>query len=96
MVMIKSVDRLLGPALEQTLSEMPLTDADAALVALARSLAAAIDADERQGVVLAELGSKLLSTLVQLGATPAARRTLKAVTPGGPTRLDVLRAARLS
>lgn len=92
---IRSVDRMLGPELERALATLTAAPEDAAAVALARQLAAAIDADERQGVALAELSSKLLAVLVQLGLTPAARaRVARGGASGGPSRLDILRARR--
>ena len=81
-------------ALEETLEALQTRPEDAALIRLARSLAAAIDADDRQGVTLAELSSKLLAVLVALGATPASRAKVKEVTSSGGSRLEALRSAR--
>ncbi|MBB4689816.1 terminase small subunit [Amycolatopsis jiangsuensis] len=69
-------------ATRTALRELEVDDEDRAAVALAIRLASAIDNEDRSGHVLAELAGKLLAVLVELGATPAAR---KAVLPkGGP------------
>lgn len=66
-------------ALRRTLAELDLDDEDAAACALAWRLAELIDV-EKSGRTSAELAGKLLATLNDLGATPAAR---KAVVPKG-------------
>lgn len=88
----------MAAAVEETLGALTLTPEDAAAVELARELAAAIDADQRQGQVLADLSSKLLSVLTALNATPQARARVKegGSTGAGSSRLAVLRAARSS
>jgi hypothetical protein len=91
---LRAVEHTMTGAVEATLEALETLPEDAALIRLARSLAAAVDADDRQGVTLAELSSKLLAVLVQLGATPASRKDPKVVTSGGGTRLEALRAAR--
>lgn len=64
---------------------------DAGTARLIERLQAKVEAQ----AVLAELGPKLLATLEQLGATPAARAKVKAGGgPGGPSRLEAIRAAR--
>ncbi len=93
--MLRDADKLLAPAVERTLGALQLTDADAALATLARSYAAAVDADP-EGDALEALGPKLLAALQQLQATPAARSKVK--TGGGDRagqgQLQALREAR--
>lgn len=89
--------RLMVDAVERTLGALTTTTADAAAVQLARSLAAAIDADERSGMTLSDLSSKLLAVLAALGATPAARKALTVPAGGGDSvgaGLDELRDRR--
>lgn len=77
----------MARALERTLQALTLTPADDAAVALARALARAIDADDRLGMTLSDLSSKLLAVLSALGATPAARKAIKdTATEGGDER----------
>ena len=92
--MLRDADKLLGPAVERTLAQLHLGTVDDAVATLAQRYAAAIDDDE-EGDALQDLGPKLLATLAQLQATPAARSKVK--TGGGdagPNRLQALRAAR--
>lgn len=96
---IQPADRLLAPALEQTLAALALKPEDAAAAQLARRLAATIDAapaGEERGKTLWHLAPQLLTTLKELGATPAARAALtKAITnePKPVSALEELRAA---
>lgn len=90
---LTSADATMAAALAETLSELTLVDADAAVVRLAKKYAAAIDEDPD---VLEKIGPKLLSCLEALGATPRARAALRK--GGEPSRVEsrlaVLRAAR--
>lgn len=87
-------DRRLGPAVAETISALSLTPQDAAAARLAERYAREVDDAEDPAEMLDRLGPKLLSALVQLGATPAARAAvLKGGATGAPNRLDVLRAA---
>jgi hypothetical protein len=121
---------LVSTALAKTVTSIGRTDADAALIQLARRYAEAIDDNLRiehelyelgrltdvDGLwelnarvkaaeksvaklnALNDLGPKLLAALVQLGATPAARKAVKGGEPveRDPVReaVDELRAAR--
>ncbi len=78
-------------ATRTALRDLDLDDEDRAAVALALRLASAIDAEE-SGRTLAELARQLLSTLAELGATPAAR---KAVLPkSGPVERTPAQVAK--
>lgn len=88
---------LVSTALVKTVSSLPRTDQDAAVIQLARRYAAAID-ENPSATVLEKIGPKLLAALIELGATPAARKT-KQTGPADvvdPTRaaMDELRARR--
>lgn len=93
--MLRDADKLLAPAVERTLGELQLGTVDDAVATLAQRYAAAIDQDT-EGDALTDLGPKLLATLQQLQATPAARSKVKAGggTDAGPNRLQGLRQAR--
>ena len=71
----------LRERLDEALAITPVSDSDAAAVALARAYADAIDAGEPGA--LKDLGSRLLTTLDALGMTPLARMTVKRGTSGG-------------
>jgi hypothetical protein len=66
----------LADAVEETLKGLSLGDVDAAAAELARTLAAAIEGEEKSNRTVAELAGKLLSVLESLGATPAARKAM--------------------
>ena len=93
--MLRDADKLLVPAVERTLGELALGTVDDAVATLAQRYAAAIDDDEESDV-LTDLGPKLLATLQQLQATPAARAKRRTGGGGdaGPNRLQAIRAAR--
>ena len=65
---------LLAPAVEATLQALELGPADAAAAQLARRYARAIDQARDPAWAARWLAPPLLDALVQLGATPAARR----------------------
>ncbi|MEV6879557.1 hypothetical protein [Amycolatopsis sp. NPDC051128] len=71
-------------AVRSTVEALDLDEEDQAAVALALRLGSAIDREE-SGRTLAELAGKLTSVLVELGATPAAR---KAILPKGGAQVD--------
>ncbi len=73
-------------AVRVALAELDLDGEDQAAIALALRLGEAIDA-ETSGRTLAELAGKLLSVLTELGATPAARKSIV------PTSAPVARSA---
>lgn len=88
---LQPADRLLVPAVEETLAALTLTEADTAAVKLARRYATAIDQDGD----LQRLGPALLSCLAALNATPAARGRLRQEVTDAPTGgLRKLREAR--
>lgn len=62
-------------AVSSALDVLDLDDEDQGAAALALSLASAIDGCE-SGRTLAELAGKLTAVLVELGATPAARKAI--------------------
>jgi hypothetical protein len=62
-------------AVRVALAELDLDGEDQAAIALALRLGSAIDAEE-SGRTLAELAGKLLAVLTELGATPAARKSI--------------------
>lgn len=80
-------------AVALTLDELTLTDADTAVVTLAKAYALMIDTDP---MMIEKIGPKLLTALEALGASPRSRAALK---KGGEpsreqSRLAVLREAR--
>lgn len=78
-------------AVRVALAELDLEGEDQAAIALALRLGEAIDAED-SGRTLAELTGKLLAVLVELGATPAAR---KAILPkGGPVTRSAAQQAK--
>ncbi|GAB3154219.1 hypothetical protein GCM10027258_57770 [Amycolatopsis stemonae] len=62
-------------AVAEAVEHLELDDEDQAAVALALRLASAIDGEE-SGRTLAELAGKLTNVLAELGATPAARKSI--------------------
>ncbi len=86
-----SVDRLMRPALDETVRMLELEKSDAAVVRLAEAYASAIDNDGE----LRQMGPLLLACLNALRATPAARSKLKEGKPvASENQLQALRAAR--
>jgi len=83
-------------AVEETARSLSLQSEDAGALQLARRYASAIDSDDPE--LLEKLGPKLLAVLVELGATPAARKSAKGGASGGvnPVRsaMDELRTRR--
>lgn len=73
---LQPAEQLLGPALEATLDALDLARADAALIAHARRLAAAIDNGEGRGTNAGPPYPAFLAALTALGATPAARKLI--------------------
>ncbi len=88
---------LVSTALTKTVTALAVGPADVAAVQLARKYASAIDDPDAPASVLKELGPLLLATLVQLGATPTARK-VKGTAPDAAdpvrTGMDDLRARR--
>lgn len=76
-----SVDRLLRPAVDETVMALGLEDIDAAAVRLAESYADTIDAAAGNAKLhswsIRWIGPELLKCLESLGATPAARKAVK-------------------
>jgi hypothetical protein len=88
---LRAVDGLLVAQVEASVAALSgLTEADAAVVGLARSLAAAIDGlpAELHGV-LPQLAAQLRLTLAELRG-----RAVPVSAPGAPSRLQALRDAR--
>jgi hypothetical protein len=81
-----AIELALGRALKAT----PITTGDAAAVALARRLAAALDGGELNW------GRQFLETLTALGMTPKARAGVLGVNPAASDPLDELWARRAS
>jgi hypothetical protein len=96
MRVLQPADNLIAPAVNETLNQLDLSEADAAAAALAKRYAAAIDEAINPHVVLDDLGPKLLAVLESLGATPKARAAIQkgASSSGQTTKLSALRAAR--
>lgn len=85
-------------AVADAVEHLDLDDEDQGAVALALRLASAIDTEE-SGRTLAELAGKLTNVLAELGATPAARKSIvprTAPTERSPSQLakDELKARR--
>jgi len=95
-VTLRDASELLWPAVAQTLSQLDLTDADAAAAKLAQRYSQVIEQHEDQAWALRWIGPLLLDALEQLGATPAARARLKGGKPADApvSQLAKLRAAR--
>lgn len=98
MARLQSADRLLAPAVAETLAALHLGDEDTAAANLARQYAQTIDDAEDTAEALEKLGPKLLAALESLGATPKGRAALKKEASGaqGESKLAQLRAARAS
>ena len=88
---LRDADDLLLPQVQHTIAQLELRPEDSAAATLAERYAAAIDADPEQ---LRDLGPRLLTCLVELGATPRARATAGKGGASGGGRLAQLRAAR--
>lgn len=87
---------MLLPAVKETIAALDLPDKDTAAVRLALRYAALIDDHRDPAWALRWIGPELLRILESLGATPAARNSMKD-TPAvhaGVNRLQVMRAAR--
>lgn len=97
---LREADKLLWPAVQETLAALGQLSEDSAARKLAQRYAQAIDAtsDAKQASVLRWLGPELLRVLESLGATPAARAAMTkgSKKPGddNPNRLQQLRSAR--
>lgn len=101
---VRDADKLLWPAVEQTLGSLELKDEDAAVAALAQLYAQTID--DLPGTAPRGFPDRiwaarwiaplLLDCLEQLGATPAARARVKGGKHGDApvSQLAKLRAAR--
>jgi hypothetical protein len=96
---LQVADRLIGPAVEESIAALDLDQVDAGAVQLARRYAALIDESDTPQLkawALRWIGPLLLAALESLGATPTARARLKGgKTPdAGPSQLARLREAR--
>lgn len=94
-----AADKLMRPAVDETVRALGLEDIDAAVVKLAQSYADTIDASIGNAKLYAWairwIGPELLKCLESLGATPAARKAVKeSKTPAAESPLVKLRAAR--
>ena len=98
MTALRDASELLWPALSVTLTQLDLTDEDAAAKKLAQRYAQVIDQHEDQAWAMRWIGPLLLDALEQLGATPAARARVKGGKPADApvSQLAKLRAARRS
>jgi hypothetical protein len=94
---VRLVTGSLSAALSDTVSALDLEAQDDAVVALALAYAEAIDEQSGDPDALNSLGPKLLSTLVELKATPKSR-TVKSAAPVSKvkTPLELMREARSS
>ena len=90
---LRAADDLLAPAVERTIEAIDAPEQDAAVVALARVLARAVDRmpDGQRAVMLGQTAPQLLKVLNELEERARRRRTIQ---PGAPNRLQQLRAAR--
>jgi hypothetical protein len=88
-------ETLLLPAVEMTIAALGLGDRGAAVGALARTLAAAVDDAQNRTAALIKLGPVLLKVLNQMHATPASRPARKSPgrAPGG-TGINPVRQLR--
>ncbi len=96
-----SADKLLRPAVDETVRALALEDIDAAAVRLAESYADTIDAaignEKTHAWSIRWIGPELLKCLESLGATPAARNAVKEEKPiVSESPLAKLRAVRAS
>lgn len=71
---IRPVEDLIGPKVAQAIAELDLEDRDQAAAQLAAQYAQEIDRAKNRAATLDSLGPKLLACLVELGATPRARK----------------------
>lgn len=96
MTRLQPADRLLAPAVADTIAALTVAPEDAGAVQLARRYAAAIDQADEPADALERLGPKLLAVLESLGATPKGRAALRKEAPGaqGRGQLAAIRAAR--
>lgn len=77
-----------------TLKELALSEEYSAAAHLAIMYATAIDGAQSKASVLERLGPKLLTTLVELGATPRSRNDAGQQPDQEQSALDMLRARR--
>ena len=98
MTALRDASELLWPAVSVTLTQLDLTDEDAAAKKLAQRYAQVIDQHEDQAWAMRWIAPLLLDALEQLGATPAARARVKGGKPADApvSQLAKLRAARRS
>ena len=98
MAALRDASELLWPAVSLTLTQLDLTDEDAAAKKLAQRYAQVIDQHDDPAWAMRWIGPLLLDALEQLGATPAARARVKGGKPADApvSQLAKLRAARRS
>ena len=98
MAALRDASELLWPAVAETLSQLDLTEEDAAVKKLAQRDAQVIDQHADEAWCARWVFPLLLDCLEQLGATPAARARLKGGKPADApvSQLAKLRAARRS
>lgn len=91
---LRDASHLIGPALSETIRNLPTKPEDAAAIKLAETYARSIDGASDEPDVLRDLGPKLLAVLEALGASPRARAALAAKETGdvpGSAALEALR-----
>lgn len=92
------VDRLITPAVAETITHLELAESDAAAVRLAHVLAHELDAlqrdPEHDPATVDRLAGRLLTVLESLGATPRARAAIKGGNPVGGSQKSPLAALR--
>ncbi len=96
---LRDADELLAPAVAETLAALDLGPEHAAAVKLAERYAQVLDEAKDPAWSARWIGPLLLQALAELGATPASRHAMTKgakQAPAGPSRLDALRAARVS
>jgi hypothetical protein len=93
---LRDASELLWPAVAETLSQLDLTEEDAAVKKLAQRYAQIIDQHIDEAWCARWVFPLLLDCLEQLGATPAARARVKGGKPADApvSQLAKLRAAR--
>lgn len=96
MAALRDASELLWPAVAETLSQLDLTEEDAAVKKLAQRYAQVIDQHPDEAWCARWVFPLLLDCLEQLGATPAARARVKGGKPADApvSQLAKLRAAR--
>ena len=98
MTTLREVDKLLWPAVQETIASLGLLGSDAAAVKLAQRYAQVIDETPDQKWAMRWLAPELLKVLAELGATPAARAAMakgaKQESETKPNGLAQLRAAK--